>query len=88
MIVTIDNSGRLVVPKQYREQFNLVAGTELEVHATNDCITLRKASSEPELVRKDGLLVHHGPRRVALDIGEFVRTERQKRLHHLGGNGR
>ena len=88
MIITIDKSGRLVVPKQYREQLNLVAGTELEVDATSDCITLRKASSEPELVRKHGLLIHHGPHQVSLDTGEFVRAERQERLHRLGGHGR
>ena len=33
MIVTIDNAGRFVVPKQLREQFNLTAGCELEVEA-------------------------------------------------------
>lgn len=87
MIVTIDKAGRLVVPKQFREQFNLVAGTELEVAATGDAITLRRASNEPQLVRKHGLLVHHGPERVALDVGEFVRAERRARGHRLG-NGR
>ena len=31
MRITIDRAGRVVVPKQFRDRFNLVAGTELEI---------------------------------------------------------
>ena len=79
MIVTIDNAGRLVVPKPLREQFNLTPGCELEIEAGTDGITLRRADAEPSLVRKQGILVHHGTSRTALDIGEFVRAERSAR---------
>ena len=60
VIVTIDRAGRIVVPKRLRERFNLVAGTELEMVASGDCLQLRRASAEPALVRKKGILVHHG----------------------------
>lgn len=33
----------------------------------------------PALVRKQGILIHHGSTRAALDIGEFVRAEREAR---------
>ena len=79
MIVTIDTAGRLVVPKPLREQFNLTPGCELEIEAMADGITLRRADVEPTLVRKQGILVHHGTTRSALDIGEFVRAERDAR---------
>ena len=79
MVVTIDNAGRLVVPKSLREQFNLTAGCELEVEAVGDGIRLRRAAAEPALVRKEGILVHHGNTRTALDIGDFVRAERNAR---------
>lgn len=79
MIVTIDTAGRLVVPKPLREQFNLTPGCELEIEAMADGITLRRADVEPTLVRKKGILVHHGTTRSALDIGEFVRAERDAR---------
>lgn len=76
MIVTIDAAGRLVVPKPLREQFHLTPGCELEIEAAGEGIRLRKAGLESALVRKHGILVHHGSARVALDIGQFVREER------------
>ena len=79
MVVTIDSAGRLVVPKALREQFNLIPGCELEIEAAANGITLRRADMEPALVRKQGILVHHGSTRTPLDIGEFVRAERKAR---------
>ena len=79
MIVTIDNAGRLVVPKPLREQFNLTPGCELRIEAAADGITLRRSDAEPTLVRKQGILVHHGAARSTLDIGAFVRAERNAR---------
>ena len=64
MTVTIDRAGRIVVPKSLRERFNLVAGTELEIEANGECLQLRKVGAEPALVRKKGILVHHGGARV------------------------
>ena len=86
MIVTIDNAGRLVVPKPLREQFNLVPGCELEIEAAPNGLTLRRAHSTPALVRKQGILVHHGSVRSALDVGEFVRAERNARHARIPGD--
>ena len=79
MIVTIDSAGRLVVPKPLRERFNLTPGCELRIEAAADGITLRRADAEPTLVRKQGILVHHGAARATLDAGECVRAERNAR---------
>ena len=79
MVVTIDSAGRLVVPKALRERFNLTPGCELEIEAAANGITLRRVDEEPALVRKQGILVHHGTTRAAVDIGEFVRAERKAR---------
>ena len=79
MVITIDSAGRLVVPKSLREQFNLTPGCELEIEAVGDGITLRRAYAEPTLIRKHGILVHHGTTRTSLDIGEFVRAARNAR---------
>ncbi|MDE0350710.1 MAG: hypothetical protein OXM56_13505 [Gammaproteobacteria bacterium] len=35
-----------------------------------------KPDAERALVRKDGILVHHGASRSTLDVGDFIRTER------------
>ena len=79
MIITIDRAGRVVVPKPFRDRFNLVAGTELEIEATANGLNLRKIDAAPSLVRKKGILVHHGTTRSTLDIAEFIRAERDAR---------
>lgn len=79
MIITIDRAGRVVVPKSFRDRFNLVAGTELEIEATANGLRLRKIGNAPALVRKKGILVHHGTARTTLDITEFIRAERDTR---------
>ena len=45
-----------VVPKAFRDRFNLVPGTELEVEASGDGVTLRRVGAEPSLIRKKGIL--------------------------------
>ena len=74
------------MPKSMREQFNLAAGTELEIEAVGDGLRLRKAGVEPALIRKHGILVHHGSARAAIDVGEFIRAERNVRIRHTTEN--
>lgn len=69
----------MVVPKPLRERFILVAGTQLEIEATAEGLTLRKIGTAPSLVRKQGLLVHHGDPQATLDAAEFIRAERDRR---------
>jgi AbrB family looped-hinge helix DNA binding protein len=78
MSITIDAAGRLVIPKAIREEFHLVAGSELEISTEAGGIVLKVADSEPRLVSKNGLLVHHGTRVVDLDVAEFIRSGREK----------
>ena len=86
MIITIDSAGRLVIPKSYREQFNLVPGCKLEIEASGNGMTLRRSDAEPALVRKQGILIHHGSSRSDLGIAEFVRTERDARHTRIASN--
>lgn len=79
MVVTIDKAGRLIVPKALRDQFNLTPGCELEIEATADRITLRRADAKPTLVRKEEVLIHHGTTRTPLDLADFIRAERNAR---------
>lgn len=83
MRITIDRAGRVVVPKQLRDRFNLVAGTELEVEAVGDGLQIRKVVSEPTLVRKEGFLVHHGTSPSAIDVGDFIRAEHEARSRRI-----
>ena len=87
MTITIDRAGRIVVPKSLRERFNLVAGTELEIEASGECLQLRKVGAEPALVRKKGILVHRGGARVDLDVAAFIRAERESRSRRIASEG-
>ena len=83
MTIANDRAGRIVVPKSLRERFNLAAGTELEIEASGECLQIRKVGAEPALVRRKGILVHHGGDRVALDVAAFIRAERESRSRRI-----
>jgi AbrB family looped-hinge helix DNA binding protein len=78
MSITIDGAGRLVIPKPIRDELNLVAGSELEISAEAGGILLKVADSEPRLLPRQGLLVHHGSQRLDLDVAEFIRAGREQ----------
>ena len=81
MVITIDGAGRIVVPKPLRERFNLVAGTELEIETSGECLQLRRVEGGTALLSKKGILVHHGDARAGVDIAAFIRSERDARSH-------
>ncbi|NBQ37700.1 MAG: AbrB/MazE/SpoVT family DNA-binding domain-containing protein [Synechococcus sp.] len=78
MNITIDAAGRVVVPKPLRDQLHLVPGSEFEIEPTVDGVIIRPAERGPSLVNREGVLVHHGPQKAAVDIAVFVRREREE----------
>ncbi len=86
MSITIDQAGRVVIPKAIRDQFHLVSGSELEVDTSDNEIRLRVADLEPSLIQKRGLLVHHGTKQADLDITDFLRNERENRSTSITGS--
>lgn len=76
------------MPKSLPEQFNLTPACDLETEAVGDGIRLRRADAEPALVRKQGILVHHGTNRTAFDVGDFVRAERNVRHARIARDAR
>lgn len=85
MKTTIDAAGRLVVPKPLREQFHLAPGSEIEIEPAGDGVMIRPAGRNPALVDRAGVLVHHGPRSVQVDVAAFVRQERESRARRGPG---
>ena len=57
METTIDQVGRIVVPKQMRDKLGLVAGSKVDVSLYGDGIHLSPAGRTARLERRDGRLV-------------------------------
>ena len=86
MPITIDGAGRVVIPKTVRDQFQLVAGNELEIETSGNEIRLKVMHLESSLAEKRGVLVHHGAKKSDLDIVEFLRGERDSAPGRLLGS--
>ncbi len=76
MTITIDRAGRAVIPKPIRDRFNLCEGTELEIETCANEIHLRVKHCDSPLIRKRGILIHHGIEGGSLDIAKFINAER------------
>ena len=85
MEVTIDDYGRIVIPKAIRDRLGLESGSSLELDVdasgeSGESITLCPRKREPTLQRKGDLLVHTG--RLTdeeFDVVQQVRAQRQQR---------
>ena len=58
--LTIDKSGRIVVPKPLRQRLGSLPGNELELIDQVGGLFLRIADKRPAMVKVDGLWVHEG----------------------------
>ena len=58
--VTMDESGRICIPKEIRKQLGLKPGVKITVEADvkGDAVALRPSREKPRLVNKDGVLIH------------------------------
>ena len=79
MKITIDRAGRIVIPKSIRERYHLQPGTELQIESEADGISLKICDTEPSIIRKRGILVHHGSDTLTLDTADFVNRQRESR---------
>ncbi len=78
--ITIDASGRLVIPKRVRNRLRLGAGSRLKLLEQEDRIVLVPAHDEPATVEERGLLVFRGRLTGPLPDHRDLREERLGRL--------
>jgi AbrB family looped-hinge helix DNA binding protein len=77
MKTTIDNAGRLVIPKEIRTQAGLTPGMVLDIRWRNGCIEIEPAPLPVELVRKGQLLVAIPKQKVDLLTADRVEETRR-----------
>jgi len=84
--LTLDKSGRVVLPKAIRDQLLLDPGTELEIEAANDSITLRPVRPKGHLRKKNGVWVWSSgsgktlSQQSVIDLIDRTREERMKQI--------
>lgn len=83
MEISIDQFGRIVIPKQVREHFSLKPGSQLELQESDDSIILKPQYGEPNLVEKEGVLVFSG--KSVGDLENALEKHRGDRLSEVGG---
>ncbi len=84
MVVKIDKSGRIVVPKPLRDRLGLKPDMELEVHEQADGVLLRVPVPHPTMVHVDGLWVHQGTAPANADWARVFEDVRDERLRAVG----
>ena len=81
--LTIDKSGRIVVPKRLRERLGLKPGTELEVLDQPGGVLLRTVEERPALVKIDGLWVHRGVAQPGANWDRVIQEVREERVESV-----
>jgi AbrB family looped-hinge helix DNA binding protein len=83
MRLTIDKSGRIVLPKPLRERLGLKPGAEPEVLEQPGGMFLRKVEEQPALVKIDGLWVHRGIAQPGTNWDSVIQEVREERIESV-----
>ncbi len=82
MTTTIDQAGRIVIPKEIRERAGLTAGTEIDIVHDGFSIRIERAVASPKLERVRGRLVARpamgAGKAPEIDIAKLVAAERER----------
>ena len=78
METKLDKFGRVVLPKDIRNNLDLKPGQVLKIEKSNDEVILKPLRKESPLHVKDGVLIFSGT--ATGDIIEAVRLHREERL--------
>ncbi|MFQ5686514.1 MAG: AbrB/MazE/SpoVT family DNA-binding domain-containing protein [Candidatus Scalindua sp.] len=81
MKTTLDRFGRVVIPKEVRDDLGLKPGSVLQIEESKREILLKPVCEGPRIVVKDGVLVFLGTK--AGDIDEAIRAHREKRMSDI-----
>lgn len=77
MITTIDQAGRVVIPKSLREKLHLNRRTEVEILPDQDGLKIRIPQSSAVFGEKAGVLVQMAESTDTLDSTQFINQQRE-----------
>ena len=84
--VTLDQAGRVVLPKKLRDELHLSAGDTLDLSVQGDAVTLRPRRSSSPLQKKQGIWVFSTGKPMASDeTAEVLRDIREQRARRNAG---
>jgi len=84
--VTIDKAGRVVIPKEIRDELRLEAGDTLTLESEGERVTLRPVRGGTPLRKERGVWVFHGGKPLSLaEANQLVRDAREQRDRHNSG---
>ena len=81
MEAILDELGRIVIPKQVRDDLGLSAGSVLKLEERNEEIILKLVTERSPLALKDGILVFTGE--VEGDLETALQRDRDERSRKL-----
>jgi AbrB family looped-hinge helix DNA binding protein len=82
MQISIDNYGRIIIPKIIREHLGLHAGSVLNIEESNRKIVLETTNQQSFLKIEEGVFVFTG--KAIGDMDDVLETIRAERLKKLG----
>lgn len=84
-IVEIDKSGRIVIPRKFRDALGLTSGCRLRLERVGDSLTLGQELVEPRVEMRDGFPVLIGGTADNLDVNELIAEDRDRRMRYVAG---
>jgi AbrB family looped-hinge helix DNA binding protein len=85
--VTLDRAGRVVIPKNLRDELRLAPGDSLTLESDGDRVTLRPIRSASALRKEHGIWVFRGGRKItAKETDRALEGVRQERDGELRGS--
>jgi AbrB family looped-hinge helix DNA binding protein len=81
MEITLDRFGRIIIPKDVRDDMGLEAGAVLQIEKDGEKIVLQPVQGEPKVMEKKGILVFTGT--AIGDVGAALHEHRKRRLKKI-----
>jgi AbrB family looped-hinge helix DNA binding protein len=87
--ITIDKAGRIVLPKQIRDELQLAQGDAIELEASDEQVVLRPARGKGRMYKEQGVWVFDSGRPLSVEtVNKTIRRIRNERERRFLGKSR